>query len=259
MSQGYGDYWRRFWDAAPRRYQDASVGERDRVDAIVRLLPDDVGTILDAGCGDGFVTNRLHELGFEVVGVDIEPGALERLESPARVGSVDALPASDEEFDCVLVADVLEHLPRGSFETALGELTRVARRYLVVNSPCEESLVIAQTRCSHCATAFHSSRHTRSIAPADARGWFPGFEEVETVLCGERVRPRKVWLQRLGQLVADNWYEAPAAVCPNCGYVADPPAGRPALHLIFAAAHRAIGLFERPRPTEFAMVLRRAS
>jgi SAM-dependent methyltransferase len=256
-SDSYSQYWERFWGAPPRVYASVSDGERDRIDAIVGLLPEDVGSILDAGCGDGLVANRLHELGYDVVGVDIEANALERLTSSARVGSVDALPAAEGEFDCVLVADVLEHLPRGSFEAALAELTRVAKRYIVVNSPHEESLVIAQTRCSHCLTAFHSSRHTRSISLDDAARWFPLFDLQSSVLCGERVRPRKPWLQRLGQLLANHWYAAPAAICPNCGYPADPAPGRRALRIWFAALHRFVGLFQRPRPTEFAALYRR--
>jgi SAM-dependent methyltransferase len=256
-SDSNSNYWERFWDAPPRIYANVSEGERDRVDAIVGLLPGDVGQILDAGCGDGLVTNHLQELGYDVVGVDIEAHALEQLRSPTRVGSVDALPAADGEFDCVLVADVLEHLPQGSFEAALNELMRVARRYIVVNSPHEEQLVIAQTRCTHCLTAFHSSRHTRSISVDATARWFPHFDLQSSVLCGERVRVRTSWLQRLGQLVADHWYAAPAAVCPNCGYPADPPPGRPGLRIAFGALHRLVGLFQRPRPTEFAAIYRR--
>lgn len=256
-SDNYSDYWERFWSAPPRTYANVSEGERDRIDAIVSLLPEDVGNVLDAGCGDGLVTNRLQELGYDVVGVDIEARALEQLTSPTRVGSVDALPAADAEFDCVLVADVLEHLPRGSFEAALNELTRVARRYIVVNSPYEEQLVIAQTRCTHCFTVFHSSRHTRSISLDETARWFPQFALESSVLCGERIRARRPWLQRLGQLLADHWYAAPAAVCPNCGYAADPPPGRPGLRIAFAGLHQLIGLFQQARPTEFAAIYRR--
>jgi SAM-dependent methyltransferase len=256
-SDNYSDYWERFWNAPPRAYATVSKGERDRIDAIVALLPKDVGKILDAGCGDGLVTNRLQELGYDVVGVDIEPRALEQLTVPTRVGSADALPAADGEFDCVLVADVLEHLPYGSFEAALNELERVTQRYIVVNSPYEEQLVIAQTRCTHCLAVFHSSRHTRSISLGEAVRWFPQFDLESSVLCGERIRARRPWLQRLGQLLADHWYAAPAAVCPNCGYPADPPAGRPGLRIVFAGLHKLVGLFQQSRPTEFAAIYRR--
>jgi SAM-dependent methyltransferase len=252
----YSDYWRRFWDAPPRTYAGVSVGERDRIDAVVSLLPSDVGMILEVGCGDGLVANRLRDLGYNVVGSDIEAGALDHLDVPTRVGSIDALPAEDLEFDCVLAADVLEHLPSKTFELARAELARVARRYIVVNSPHEERLVIAQTQCGHCATAFHSSRHTRSISLAEARDWFVDFDLETSKLCGERVRPRQVWLQRLGQF-AGHWYVAPAAVCPNCWYPADTRRGSSLVRFSFGAAHRLVGLFTHPRSTEFAALYRR--
>ena len=254
----YSDYWRRFWSAPARSYGSLSSGERDRVDAIASLLPADVETILDTGCGDGAVTNRLHELGHHVIGSDIEADALRHVDVPTRVGSIDALPAQDLEFDCVLAADVLEHLPNGAFEAARSELARVARRYILVNSPNEERLVIAQTQCRHCATAFHSSRHTRAISVADTRDWFDGFELETSRLCGERVRPRNLWLQRIGQL-AGHWYVAPAAVCPNCGYPADTRRASLLVRLPFAAAHRVLGFFAKPRPTEFVALYRRSA
>jgi hypothetical protein len=78
-------------------------------------------------------------------------------------------------------------------------------------------------------------------------------------MCGEKVRPRAAWLQRLGQLVADNWYVAPAAVCPNCGYPAALQQRRAPLRRLFAGVHRLVGLFRTPRPTEFAALLARRS
>lgn len=254
-SEGYARYWARFWAAEPRSYATVSAGERDRVDAIIELVPKDGGTVLDVGCGDGLVTNRLHELGFDVTGVDIEVQALAAVSTATRVGSVDGIPAADREFDCVLACDVLEHLPSGVFEAALAELARVARRSLVLNSPNEERLALAQTRCDRCETAFHSSRHVRSISTSELSSWFPEFEVRAVRLCGERIRPRARWLHRLGQLVANSWHVAPAAVCPNCGYPVRQSQPRRLAWAAFVVAHRVLGLFTAPRPTEFAALL----
>lgn len=55
---------------------------------VARLLPPG-GSVLDAGCGTGRVGARLHELGFEVTGVDVDPAmvavARERFPGPTWV------------------------------------------------------------------------------------------------------------------------------------------------------------------------------
>lgn len=95
-------------------------------------------SVLDAGCGEGFVTERLP--GERVAGIDACPGALEAAARRAphaelRAGDVHRLPYADREFDLVVCTEVLEHLedPRA----ALRELRRVARRAVIVTVPHE--------------------------------------------------------------------------------------------------------------------------
>ena len=140
-----------------RTYGTVTPGERLRIDALVELLPTDARPVLDAGCGDGVVTNVLFDRGVDVTGVDISAEALGHVRAPTVRGSVDALPFDDRSFECVLAANVLEHLPAGMFERTLAELDRVAARYLLVSTPHEEDLVLAQTRCDRCETSFHAA------------------------------------------------------------------------------------------------------
>lgn len=96
-------------------------------------------TVLDAGCGRGYLVRRLAERGFTATGVDValdnratadKPDSLTLIESP-----LETLPFEDSQFDTVVCAHTLEHarnLPK-----ALAELRRVCKQRLIVVLPCE--------------------------------------------------------------------------------------------------------------------------
>lgn len=86
--------------------------------------------VLEIGAGSGFISRYLRSIGVDVTTVDSDA---ER--APDRVGDVRALPFADDEYDTVLCAQVLEHLPREDFGAAIAELARVARRRVVLSLP----------------------------------------------------------------------------------------------------------------------------
>ena len=87
------------------------------IDASVEALRP--SSILDVGCGEGVVTERIARLtGVTTVGVDLGVPALEAqwLERGAGLLSFDVASAYelplDGSFDCVCALEVLEHLER---------------------------------------------------------------------------------------------------------------------------------------------------
>jgi len=80
------------------------------------LVPGEAMRILDVGCGEGILGKRLLDKGaVEVVGIEVDPMVSERAkENLSRVlhGDVSSLelPFDDGYFDCIIFADVLEHL-----------------------------------------------------------------------------------------------------------------------------------------------------
>lgn len=79
--------------------------------------------VLDLGCSDGRLAQRLRELGHHVTGVDVEAleGVKERVDRFVQADLDEGLPPDlDGPYDVVLAADVLEHLRRP--EVLLGQL-----------------------------------------------------------------------------------------------------------------------------------------
>ncbi|HEY3069416.1 MAG TPA: class I SAM-dependent methyltransferase [Gaiellaceae bacterium] len=101
-------------------------------------------SILDVGCGEGLLTERIAGLrpGADVVGLDVDDPRLgaewkqRRGDNLSfRAGSAYSLPFKDAAFELVCGFEVLEHLERPA--EALTELARVASRHLVVSVPRE--------------------------------------------------------------------------------------------------------------------------
>jgi SAM-dependent methyltransferase len=104
------------------------------------------GTVLDAGCGEGYGLPILHAAGARgVIGVDVDPVTADH--ARARYGhdgvpevdvveaDLDDLPLVDDTLDAVVCLQVVEHL--ADPVTALAELVRVGRpgAHLVVSTP----------------------------------------------------------------------------------------------------------------------------
>lgn len=99
-----------------------------------------VGTsVLDAGCGRGYLVDRLSVVCADVVGCDIvlDEQLTERPGVRFQRGSVEDLPFDDDAFDTVVSTHTLEHVQH--IDVALSELRRVARRRLVIVVPRERA------------------------------------------------------------------------------------------------------------------------
>lgn len=117
------------------------------VDAVTALGP---ASFLDAGCGEGFVAERLLRAmpAVSYDGCDLSPAAVAMAQhrNPAgqfTIGSVTELPYPDKSFDVVGCFEVLEHLPDDLPRAAIAEFVRVARRGVVLSVPHEPYFCLA--------------------------------------------------------------------------------------------------------------------
>ncbi|WAI84361.1 MULTISPECIES: class I SAM-dependent methyltransferase [Achromobacter] len=210
MSSNYYDQ-ATLWNAAP------SAAQVDVAQALKARIPEDVRTILDAGCGSGIVTNALVDQ-WDVMGCDISQTALAQVNAPTVLADLTDLPFEDQKFDLVLSSDVIEHIPDSVYRAAIKEIARVASKYILIAVPYQEILEASTVQCPKCRCRFHAHYHQRSYSATNFEDLFPPeFEVVSTSLAGERWPFSNVTLSQTGLELADLDYEFPSAICPDCG------------------------------------------
>lgn len=114
-------------------FDDRRKGEQYRIKIrrmFNAIVPYDPKSVLDVGCGNGFLVKRLNESGFYAEGVDFSEYA--GSEIPNKFTQCDAkkLPFEDKQFDLVVSADFLEHIPEEELGQVVSEMERVGNNVI---------------------------------------------------------------------------------------------------------------------------------
>jgi SAM-dependent methyltransferase len=148
--------------------------------------------VLEVGGGEGELAERIRdELGAAVIAIDLSERMVEIQQSKgidARVGDVQELPFADGEFDVVVAAWMLYHVP--DLDRGLAEIARVLRqggRLVAVTNAIDhlqELWELAGRETSLRTFTFRTEnaeeslrRHFASVTQRDARGWTTMDEE----------------------------------------------------------------------------------
>jgi len=183
---------------------------------IIKLIPSDVVTILDAGCGNGAVTNDLSK-SWDVLGCDISEAALKNVSAPSVVADLCNLPFNDACFDLVLASDVIEHLPDEIYRQALKELARLSKKYVLIAVPYREILEAAQVTCPACGCRYHAHLHQRIYTEDDLDGLLGAeFSTERMLLSGEHWKYSAPSLVSAYRELTGLDYPFENAVCPSC-------------------------------------------
>lgn len=206
-----------------------------RINAVIALIPNGVQSILDAGCGNGIITNRLPKIYPEVVGVDNNPDVLKHVRTPNYLYPLDATPFHDKVFDCTLCCEVLEHIKVTEYHKVLRELERVTSKYIIISVPNEENLRQAHVHCAICGCEFHPSGHVRAFDRERLEFLFPNFDLVGITDCytTEQPHPAIKEAYRIYKTLTGSHPPQPSGItCPQCFYTphysgsGEPPAVR---------------------------------
>lgn len=154
-------------------------------------------TVCDIGCGAGSQVMIWARDGYDASGVDISPpliGAAARraqdlgVHADFKTGSATALPYKDAQFDIVLLAELLEHVP--AWQDVLSEATRIIRPGGVLYLSTSNRLCPVQQEFDLPAYSWYpgwlkrrlvkkaitTHRHWVSHADFPAVNWFSFFE-----------------------------------------------------------------------------------
>lgn len=108
-------------------------GMRKILSAWISRLPETPsGSVLEAGCGTGYMSQWLaKEYGWQMTPLDLEYAGLrygQRLGIQRLTqGDITALPFRTSSFDALISLDVVVHLPQGEESRAFGEFLRVLK------------------------------------------------------------------------------------------------------------------------------------
>ncbi|MEO7741967.1 MAG: class I SAM-dependent methyltransferase [Usitatibacter sp.] len=167
MSYDYSIYYSHYHD-------DSEAHAQAMAACLVELLNNDVpanrsARVLDVGCGYGFALRALRSLGFSALeGLESSPQQAERCRAAGfRVkvtsDSVAWLSSCEGQFDCVLLLDVIEHVPVAlqiEFLRAIHGCLAPAGR-LIVTTPNANAILAARWRYND--HTHHSSFTERSL------------------------------------------------------------------------------------------------
>jgi ubiquinone/menaquinone biosynthesis C-methylase UbiE len=200
----YDEYYDRIYSIG-RTFND---DELKRITTITNMIPSDVDSLLEVGCGEGKIINPLQNKYKKICGVDISDEALKDVKTSKIKGRIENLPLSSNSFDIVLCCEVLEHLPRHLYEKSLKEIQRVSRKYILISVPNNEDLEIEKIRCPQCGFFFHISGHLRSFNMSNIKNLFPDYELIKYDTVPVEVK----------KALKKDFFKFETHLCPKCGF-----------------------------------------
>jgi ubiquinone/menaquinone biosynthesis C-methylase UbiE len=96
-------------------------------------------TVLDVGCGHGYLVHYFLERGLDAHGLDVSPYAGIRIKDHFTKGEATALPFPDQSFDIIISSDFFEHVPEADIDMVAMEMARVGKVVLAYISYKEEN------------------------------------------------------------------------------------------------------------------------
>ena len=238
--------------------------EKERIEDLMRLLSGMQGHVLDIGARDGYVADKLTGIFSKVTAIDLEKPAFELTNVVVLQGDVTCLEFPDDEFDVVLCAEVLEHLPKDALANACREISRVCKGYIVIGVPYRQDIRVGRTKCSHCGCINPPWGHINSFDESRLEQLFLGTKCISTTYVGKIVERTNALSALLMDIAGNPWgtYEQEEC-CVSCGGEISSPRNYSlrsrALSKIASIINRAQNRFTRCSPIWIHMVFTKES
>lgn len=179
----------KYYDQKVLRTENSTQDEIRRCRKTIELIPVDVMSVLDIGCGNGFITNRINKP--FVLGLDFSRNSLKKVKTNSIQGSIEALPIKRKTFDLIILTEVLEHLDDEVYKKAIAEIRRLSSPYLIITVPFDENTCIDYCKCSWCGNLFNIWHHYRTFDVEWFKKEFPGYALQRVEYTTNRVLPNQ--------------------------------------------------------------------
>lgn len=214
-----------------------SKSEVARIADLMGLVPPQVGTAVDVGARDGFLSRLLADRGIAVTALDLEKPAFVDARIACVQGNATALDFDDNTFDLVFCTEVLEHIPSELLEKACQELGRISNRHLLIGVPYKQDLRLDCSTCRGCGKTNPPWGHVNSFDEARLQGLFPAYRMARTEFVGVTTEATN-FLSSLLMNMAGNPYGTyiQDEPCIHCDAPLAPPPPRTLLSKILSKA-----------------------
>ena len=160
---------------------------RNKIEKIFELIPSDVKTIIDIGCGDGTITNELAKK-YKVTGVDRSDNALKFVTTTKILSSSEKIDVLDKSFDMVFSSELLEHLEDKVFYATIKEMKRIRKKYIFLTVPNNETPGKDFIKCPNCDWIFNRAYHLRSLNLKKIKEYFSDYTVIKSIEFGSGKR-----------------------------------------------------------------------
>lgn len=211
-------------------WQSAELSSKliDKIEKLISVIPEDVDTVLDVGCGDGTISVGLNKK-FNVIASDRSVNALKHFGIKRVCSSADTVSLKSNTVDLVFSSEMIEHLPDEIFYKAIDEFKRVSKKYIFLTFPNNENIEKLKTQCPECKYIFNKSYHLRTLNSEVIKSMFPEYGIITQFEIGKEIRQYNRTLSKLKHKLSPSkswipkyWMKEDEAIrktmCPSCGH-----------------------------------------
>ena len=178
----------RLWSHIQTERLDVFEGSQKRLDSLARIAEKHANgrTLLNIGCGNGYLERAAKQRNWKVLSVDPDRQSIERLQAEgieAHCGLIESLPIASDSVNAVICTEVFEHLKPETMETGLKEIRRVLvpGGVLIGSVPYRENLADNEVFCPDCKKRFHRWGHEQSFDEAKLQSVLSKYLSVRKV------------------------------------------------------------------------------
>jgi len=124
------EYYNNMLPYMKKYHEGVNIGRLNRINEALGKFVKTGMTVLDVGCGTGITSKYMADLGAKVIAVDIAPDLIEYAKEHSFHKNITYIAEniyffiSEQKFDLIVLADVLEHFPYEDVFRNINELIR---------------------------------------------------------------------------------------------------------------------------------------